>query len=398
MRLNFARLVFSQSCSVLRSVVRAQVTDHRVDVVLELRHLAARIHLNVARQVAFRHRRRHLRDRAHLRRQVRGEQVHVRGQVFPRAGGARHVRLAAEPAFHADLARHRRHLLGERRERARHAVDGFRERRDLAFRFHGELLAQVAVRHRRHHFHDAAHLVRQVRGHHVHVVGQVFPRARNARHLRLAAELPFGADLARDARHFGRERVQLVDHRVDGFFQLQNLAFHVHRDLARQVAARNRGRHLRDVPHLRGQVTGHPVHVVGQVFPRARDTRHLRLAAELAFGADLARHARDFARERVQLVHHRVDGFLQLQNLAAHVHRDLARQVAARDRGRHLRDVPHLRRQVRRPSSSRCRSGPSTCPRHPAPAPGRRAFLRCRPRAPPASLRTRTSSTGPPSC
>ena len=47
-----------------------------------------------------------------------------------------------------------------------------------------------------------------------------------------------------------------------------------------------------------GQVAGHEVDVVGQVLPGAGDARHLRLAAELAFGADLARHARHFARRR----------------------------------------------------------------------------------------------------
>src|SRR3712207_9427344 len=37
--------------------------------------------------------------------------------------------------------------------------------------------------------------------------------------LRLTAELALGADLARDARHLGRERVELVDHRVDRVLQ-----------------------------------------------------------------------------------------------------------------------------------------------------------------------------------
>ncbi len=74
---------------------------------------------------------------------------------------------------------------------------------------------------------------------------------------------------------------------------------------------------------------------------------HDRLSAELAFRADLARHARDFRREAVQLVHHRVDGVFQLQNLALDVDRDLARQVAAGDRRRHFRDVAHLRGEVR---------------------------------------------------
>ena len=56
------------------------------------------------------------------------------------------------------------------------------------------------------------------------------------------------------------------------------------------------------------------VHVVGQVLPGAGHALTSRLAAELALGAHLARHARHFGGERAQLVHHRVDGVLQLEN------------------------------------------------------------------------------------
>ena len=73
---------------------------------------------------------------------------------------------------------------------------------------------------------------------------------------------------------------------------------------------------------------------------------HLRLAAQLAFRADLARHARDLGGERVELVDHRVDGVLQLEDLALDVDRDLARQVAAGDAVVDLGDVAHLRGQV----------------------------------------------------
>ena len=73
-------------------------------------------------------------------------------------------------------------------------------------------------------------------------------------HDRLAAELALGADLARDARHLRGERAQLVDHRVDGFLELQDLAAHVDGDLLRQVAVGDRDRHVGDVAHLRGQV------------------------------------------------------------------------------------------------------------------------------------------------
>ncbi len=99
--------------------MRREVVDHRVDVVFELGHLAARIDLNRPGQVALGHGGRHLGDGAHLGGQVRRQQVDVAGEILPGAGGARHVRLAAEPAFDADLARHRRHLVGEGRERAR---------------------------------------------------------------------------------------------------------------------------------------------------------------------------------------------------------------------------------------------------------------------------------------
>ena len=139
----------------------------------------------------------------------------------------------------------------------------------------------------------------------------------DARHLRLAAELAFGADLARHARHFGREGVELIDHRVDGVLQLQNLAAHVDGDLARQVAARDGGRDLGDVAHLAGEVRRHRIDAVGQILPGAGDAAHLRLAAELALGADLARDAGDFAGKSVELVHHGVDGVLELEDLAA---------------------------------------------------------------------------------
>src|SRR5690606_30987941 len=110
----------------------------------------------------------------------------------------------------------------------------------------------------------------------------------------------------------GGEAVELVDHHVDGVLELGDLAAHVDGDLARQVAARHRGGDLGDVAHLAGQVGRHRVDVVGQVLPGAGDVGYLRLAAELALGADLARHACHFGCESVELVDHRVDGVLEL--------------------------------------------------------------------------------------
>ena len=64
-------------------------------------------------------------------------------------------------------------------------------------------------------------------------------------HLGLPAELAFGADLLRDARDLGGERVELVDHLVDDVLDLEDLALHVDGDLLRQVAVGDGGRDLR---------------------------------------------------------------------------------------------------------------------------------------------------------
>src|SRR5262249_57386410 len=135
-------------------------------------------------------------------------------------------------------------------------------------------------------------------------------------------------DLAGHARDFRGERVELIHHSVDGVLQLENLTLHVHRDLLREVAVGHGGRHFGDVAHLTGQVAGHEVDVVGQVFPGSAYAAHISLAAELSFGADLAGHARDFRGERVELIHHSVAHLFDLENLTLHVHGDLLREVA----------------------------------------------------------------------
>ena len=210
-----------------------------------------------------------------------------------------------------------------------------------------QLALEVALRDRGHDLGDAAHLIGEVGRHDVDVVGEVLPRAADPGHLRLAAELSFGADLARDAGDFGREGVELIDHGVDRVLEREDLALHVDRDLLRQVALGDRGRHIGDVAHLTGQVFGHQIDVVGQVLPGPGDSAHLRLTAELAFGADLARDAGDLAGEGVELVDHGVDGVLQFEDFALHVDGDLLGEVARRHRGRHLGDVADLAREVR---------------------------------------------------
>src|SRR5438034_784741 len=70
-----------------------------------------------------------------------------------------------------------------------HRVDRVLQLEDLALHVHRDLLREVAVRDGRRHRRDVAHLVGQVAGHEVHVVGQVLPRPGDALHVGLPAEL-----------------------------------------------------------------------------------------------------------------------------------------------------------------------------------------------------------------
>ena len=171
---------------------------------------------------------------------------------------------------------------------------------------------------------DVAHLAGQVAGHRVHVVGEVLPRAGDAPHLGLAAELALGADLARHAGHLGGERVELVDHRVDGVLQLEDLALTSTVIFLRQVAVGDGGRRPRRCC-APGRSGCRPCEFTLSVrsFQVPATPLHLGLAAELALGADLARHARHLGGERAELIDHRVDGVLQLEDLALHVDGDL---------------------------------------------------------------------------
>src|SRR6202035_746885 len=324
---------------------RVELVHHRVDGLLQLQDLAAYVHRDLARQVAARDGGGYFGDVADLAGQVTGHRVDVLGEILPDTTDALDFGLAAQIAFRAHLARHARDFRRDRVELIDQRVDGFLQLQDLALHVRRDLARQVAVRDGGGHLGDVAHLAGEVAGHGIHAVGEVLPGAGDAGHYGLATQLAFGAHFARHACHFGSKRAQLIDHRIDGFLQLQNLAAYVHGNLARQVAARDGGGDFRDVTNLAGQIARHGVDVVGQILPGPGDSRHHRLAAQLAFGTHLARHSRG---EAVELIHHRVDGVLELEDFALHQHRDLARQVATRDGGGHFRDVADLAGQIGR--------------------------------------------------
>ena len=162
-------------------------------------------------------------------------------------------------------------------------------------------LRQVAGRHGGRHVGDVAHLGGQVAGHRVHRVGEVLPGAGHALHLRLAAELAFGADLARDARHFRGERAELVHHLVDGLrraqeLALQRLAVDLERHRLRQVALRDRADHARGFAGRMHEVVDQLVDRVDRVAPEAGDVAERAALAELSLLADDVRQALELVR------------------------------------------------------------------------------------------------------
>src|SRR5262249_15450524 len=137
-------------------------------------------------------------------------------------------------------------------------------------------------------------------------------------------------------------------HRVDRVLQLQDFALHVHRDLLRQVTGLHGFRHVGDVAHLCGEVTGHEVHGVGEVLPYARDPLHVGLPARSHCRGVRAGHASHCGGDTGELTDHRVDGVLQFEDFAADVHGHFLGQVTRGDGGRHFGDVAHLSGEVTR--------------------------------------------------
>ena len=84
----------------------------------------------------------------------------------------------------------------------------------------------------------------------------------------------------------------------------------VHSDFARQITVGDGCCHLRNISHLRREVAGHEVHGVGEILPSTGHAWDLCLPAQFAIRSHLASNARHFACERIQLIHHRVNGVL----------------------------------------------------------------------------------------
>src|SRR5207249_4994964 len=193
-----------------------------------------------------------------------------------------------------DLAGHPGDFRGEGVELIDHDVDRVLEFEDLALDVDRDLLGEVALVDGCRDLCDIAHVRGEVAGQLVYIGGASCTGTGCTQGIGLSAQAALGADLASHAGDLAGKGVELVDHAVDRVLQVEDLTADVDGDLLGEVALGDGCRHLCDIPHVRGEVAGHEIDVVGDVFPVPDDALDLGLAAQLAFGTDFARDARDF--------------------------------------------------------------------------------------------------------
>ena len=167
-----------------------------------------------------------------MRRQVACHGVDVVGEVFPGACDTRHDGLSAQLSFGSDFAGDAADFGCKCVELIHHGVDRVFQLQNLAFNVDGDFAGEIATCDGSRDFRDVADLRGEVCPHCVHGVGQVFPRSSDIGHVGAAAEFAFGSDFTGDAEYFRCESIQLIDHRVDRVFELEDFAFNVHRDFA----------------------------------------------------------------------------------------------------------------------------------------------------------------------
>ena len=235
-------------------------------------------------------------------------------------------------------------LLGRRAQVLDHGVDVVLEPRHLTEGLHLNRAGEITFGDRRRHIGDGPDLRGEIGRQQVYVVGQILPNARGARHVGLAAQPAVNAHFTGDGGDLLGEDSQCVGHVINGLGQGRHFAFGFDGQLFSETSIGHGGHDFDDASHLGRQVSRHDVDVVGQILPGAGDTGHLGLAAQFAICAHLAGHTGDLRRETAQLIDHRIDRVLELQDLTLHVHGDLFGQVAVGHGDGYIGDVAHLGR------------------------------------------------------
>src|SRR5690606_29843279 len=123
------------------------------------------------------------------------ELVDIFCEILPDTRRTRHARLAPKSPIDTHLTGNVSNLVCKDRQGFDHFIDRVCKLCYLTFCVYRELLPEISDGHRCYHFCDAPHLTRQVGGHHVYAVGEVFPGPRDAMYFRLAAKFSIRAHL-----------------------------------------------------------------------------------------------------------------------------------------------------------------------------------------------------------
>src|SRR4029434_11225300 len=116
----------------------------------------------------------------------------------------------------------------------------------------------------------------------------------------------------------------------------------IHSDFLGEVAVGDGDGDIGNIAHLGRQIARHTSDAFRQILPNVAHVTHPRLAAELAFGTDLACDTGYFRGETAQLIDHGVYRILELQDFAADIDSDFFRQIAVGDGDSNVSDVAHL--------------------------------------------------------
>ena len=145
---------------------------------------------------------------------------------------------------------------------------------------------------------------------------KILPGSRDPADLGLATKLSLSAYFASHAGDLGSEGVKLIDHGINGFFQLEDFALNIDSDFAGEIPTRDRRGHVGNIADLGGEISCHAVHAFGELFPNAGDTFHQCLTTEFSLGAYFASYAGHLRGEDGKLLDHSVDQLGRVEEFA----------------------------------------------------------------------------------
>ena len=180
---------------------------------------------------------------------------------------------------------------------------------------------------------NVAHLRREIAGHQVDVLGQIFPGAGDAFDSGLAAQFAFRAHLTSDTRDFRSKGRQLIDHGVYDFrrpqkFSLELSAFDIDRHCFGKIAlchcADNAGHFARRM----NEIADEPIDRTDRVGPRIGNIAQGCALRDASFLADDAPDSVEFRRQALIFLYDLIKGIRDFAGYAGPVVGETRRKIA----------------------------------------------------------------------